>query len=162
MLNVRTMLLGILCVLFGAFIVLSIISTGIGQTPPDATSSNPASSQLKAGSGNTVQPQSDTLTIIQEIHASEKRISNEVQNLHKEMAVLKTDIAVLKTRVNTIQWGITIIGAPILIYLITLGVQKLPKRGSKIEAIPDPKQASENNEEVDKLSSTDEHPSYVP
>ena len=42
MLNVRTMLLGILCVLFGAFITLSIISTGIGQTPPDATSSKPS------------------------------------------------------------------------------------------------------------------------
>lgn len=161
MLNVRTMLLGILCVLFGVFIVLSIISTGIGQTPPGTTPSNPVPSQLKTGSGNTVQPQSDTLTIIQEIHASEKRISAEVQNLHKEMAVLKTDVAVLKTRVNTIQWGMTIIGAPVLIYLITLGIQKLPKRDSKTEAISETKQSSENNEEVDDLSK-DEHPSYVP
>ena len=161
MLNVRVMPLGILCVLFAAFIVLAIISTGIGQTPPDATSSNSAPSQLKTGSGNTMQPQSDTLTIIQEIHASEKRISNDVQNLHKEMAVLKTDIAVLKTRMNTIQWGMTIIGAPILIYLITLGIQKLPKRGSKVEAIPENSQPSEDIEEVDKLSK-DEHPSYVP
>lgn len=156
------MLFGILCVLFGAFIVLSIISTGIGQTPPDTTSRNPGPSQLKTAPGNITQPQSDTLTIIQEIHASEKRISDEVQNLHKEMAVLKTDIAVLKTRVNTIQWGMTIIGAPILIYLITLGVQKLPKRGSKIEAIPETKQSSANNEEGNKPSSRDEHPSYVP
>ena len=97
MLNARTMPLGILCALFGSFIVLSIISTGIGQTPPDATSSNSVPSQLKNGSGNTIQPQSNTLTIIQEIHASEKRISDEVQNLHKEVATLKTDIAVLKT-----------------------------------------------------------------
>ena len=161
MLNARAMLLWILCVLFGALIVLSVISTGIGQTPPDATSNNPAPSQLKTGSGNTIQPQSDTLTIIQEIHASEKRISDEVQNLHKEMAVLKTDVAVLKTRVNTIQWGITIIGAPVLIYLITLGIQKLPKRDSTTEAIPETQQSSENNEEVDELS-RDEHPSYVP
>ena len=63
MLNVRTMPLGILCVLFGSFIVLSIISIGIGQTPPDATSSNSAPSQLKTGAGNTIQPQSDTLTV---------------------------------------------------------------------------------------------------
>ena len=162
MLNARTMPLGILCVLFGTFIVLSIISIGIGQTPPDATSSNSAPSQLKPGSGNTIQPQSDTLTIIQEIHASEKRISDEVQNLHKEMADLKTDIAVLKTRVNTIQWGMTIIGAPILIYLITLGIQKLPKRGSKTEVIPENSQSPEDTEDGDKPSDRDEHPIYVP
>ena len=162
MLNARTMPLGILCVLFGAFIVLFIVSIGIGQTPPDATSSNPAPSQLKTGSSSTIQPQSDTLTIIQEIHASEKRISNEVQNLHKEMAILKTDIAVLKTRVNTIQWGMTIIGASILIYLITLGIQKLPKRGSKTGAIPENSQSSEDTEDRDKPSDRDEHPIYVP
>ena len=116
MLNMRTVLLGILCVLFGVFIALSIISIGIGQTPPDATSNNTGPSQLNTASDNTTQLQSDTLTIIQEIHASEKRISNEIHNLHKEMAALKTDIAVIKTRVNTIQWAVTIIGAPILIY----------------------------------------------
>ena len=77
MLNVRTILLGVLCFLLGVFIALSIISTGIGQTPPDATSSNPAPSQLKTGPSNTTQPQSDTLTIIQKIHASEKRISSQ-------------------------------------------------------------------------------------
>lgn len=162
MLNVRAMLLWILCVLFGVFITLSVISIGVGQTPPDATSNNPVPSQLKTVSGNTIQPQSDTLTIIQEIHASEKRISDEVQNLHKEIAVLKTDLAVLKTRVNTIQWGMTIIGAPILIYLITLGIQKLPKRGSKTEATPENSQSSEDTEDGDKPSSGDEHPIYVP
>ncbi len=162
MLNVPAMLLWMLCVLFGVFIALSVISTGMGQTPPDATPNNPVPSQLKTVSGNTIQPQSDTLTIIQEIHASEKRISDEVQNLHKEMGALKTDIAVLKTRVNTIQWGMTIIGAPILIYLITLGIQKLPKRGSKTEAIPENSQSSEDTEDRDQLSSGDEHPSYVP
>ena len=162
MLNGRVMLLGILCFLFGVLIILSIISTGIGQTPPDATSRNPAPSQLKTGPSNTTQPQSDTLTIIQEIHASEKRISNEVQNLHQEMSGIKTDIAVLKTRVNTIQWVLTVIGAPILIYLITLGIQKLPKRGNKTEAIPENSQSSEDTEDRDQLSSGDEHPSYVP
>ena len=162
MLNVRVMLLWILCVLFGVFITLSVISTGIGQTPPDATSSNPGPSQLKTAASKTTQPQSDTLTIIQEIHASEKRISNEVQNLHKEMAVLKTDIAVLKTRVNTIQWGMTIIGVPVLIYLITLGIQKLPKRDSKIKAIPENSRSSEGTEGRDKSSDRDEHPIYVP
>lgn len=160
--NVRAMLLWMLCVLFGVFIALSVISTGMGQTPPDAAPNNPAPSQLKTVSVNTIQPQSDTLTIIQEIHASEKRISDEVQNLRKEMGALKTDIAVLKTRVNTIQWGMTIIGAPILIYLITLGIQKLPKRGSKTEAIPKNSQSSEDPEDRDQLSSRDEHPSYVP
>ena len=99
MLNGRVMLLGILCFLFGVLIILSIISTGIGQTPPDATSGSPVTSQLKPAPSNTTQPQSDTLTIIQEIHASEKRISDEIQDIHKELAVLKTDIAVLKTRV---------------------------------------------------------------
>lgn len=154
MLNVRTMLLGILCVLFGAFITLSIISIGIGQTPPDATSSNPAPSQLKTGPSNTIQPQSHTLTIIQEIHASEKRIS-------KEMSTIKTDLAVLKTRVNTIQWILGIIGAPILIYLINLGIQKLPKRGNKTEIIPETSRPSEDIKKTDKRSISDEHPSYV-
>ena len=154
MLNVRAMLLWVLCAFFGVFIALSIISTGIGQTPPDATSNNPVPSQLKAAAGKTTQPQSDTLTIIQEIHASEKRISNEIHALDK-------DIAVLKTKVNIIQWGMTIIGAPVLIYLITLGIQKLPKRDSKTMVISETDQSSEDTEEVDKLSS-DEHPSYVP
>lgn len=153
MLNVRAMLLWILCVLFGVFIVLSVISTGIGQTPSDATSSNPAPSQLKTASDKTTQSQSDTLTIIQEIHASEKRISNEIHDLDK-------DIAVLKTKVNIIQWGLTIIGAPVLIYLITLGIQKLPKRDSKTMVISETNQSSEDTEEVDKLSSG-EHPSYI-
>ena len=161
MLNIRTMLFGILCVLFGVFIALSIISTGIGQTLPNATSNNTGPSPLKAASGNTTQLQSDTVTIIQEIHASEKRVSDEIHNLHKEMAALKTDIAVLKTKVNTIQWAVTIIGAPILIYLITLGIQKLPKRGSKTEAIPETDQFSKNSEEIGK-SSRDEHPTYAP
>lgn len=154
MLNVRAMLLWVLCALFGVFIALSVISIGIGQTPSDATSSNPGPSQLKAAAGKTTQPQSDTLTIIQEIHASEKRISNEIHALDK-------DIAVLKTKVNIIQWGMTIIGAPVLIYLITLGIQKLPKQDSKTMAISETDQSSEDTEEVDKLSS-DEHPSYVP
>ena len=155
MLNVRAMLLWMLCVLFGVFIALSVISTAMGQTPPDATPNNPGPSQLKTAPSTTTQPQLDTLTIIQEIHASEKRVSGEIQNL-------KTDIEVLKIRVNTIQWGMTIIGAPILIYLITLGIQKLPKRGNKTEAIPENSQSSEDTEDRDQLSSGDEHPSYVP
>ena len=100
---------GILFVLSGTFIVCQTTSS-----QSNGTASDPALSQ------------SDTLTIIKEIHASEKRILDEIHKLDK-------DVAVLKTRLDIIQWSLAIIGAPFIIYLATLGAQRLFKRDSRTE-----------------------------
>lgn len=111
MLNER----GTLCGIFGILFVLSVTFAALGQTvpsEPDKTSVAPEPSQ------------SDTVTIIQEIHASETRIREEIHKIDKDMAVLKA-------KVNIIQWVVTIIGAPVFIYFVTLGVQKFLKRGNE-------------------------------
>ena len=77
---------GILFVLSGTFIVCQTTSS-----QSNGTASDPAPSQ------------SDTVTIIKEIHASEKRILDEIHTLDK-------DVAVLKTRLDIIQWSLAIIG----------------------------------------------------
>ena len=101
---------GILFVLSGTFIVCQTTSS-----QSNGTASDPALSQ------------SDTLTIIiKEINASEKRILDEIHKLDK-------DVAVLKTRLDIIQWSLAIIGAPLIIYLATLGAQRLFKRDSRTE-----------------------------
>ena len=100
---------GILFVLSGTFIVCQTTSS-----QSNGTASDPALSQA------------DTLTIIKEINASEKRILDEIHKLDK-------DVAVLKTRLDIIQWSLAIIGAPLIIYLATLGAQRLFKRDSRPE-----------------------------
>lgn len=112
---------GILLVLSGTFIVCQTTSS-----QSNGTASNPAPSQSNGTSGNVAPSQSDTVTIIKEIHASEKRILDEIHKLDK-------NVAVLKTRLDIIQWSLAIIGAPLIIYLATLGVQKLFKRDSRTE-----------------------------
>ena len=112
---------GILLVLSGTFIVCQTTSS-----QSNGTVSNPAPSQSNRTSGNVAPSQSDTVTIIKEIHASEKRILDEIHKLDKS-------VAVLKTRLDIIQWSLAIIGAPLIIYLATLGVQRLFKRDSRTE-----------------------------
>ena len=116
MLYGRDILLGV----FGIFLVSAVAVTAFGQTvpsEPEPALSNPAPSQ------------SDTVTIIQEIHASETRIREEIHKIDKNMAVLKT-------RVNFIQWVVTIVGAPVFVYFVILGIQKWNSRSSKTELSP--------------------------
>ena len=112
---------GILFVFFGTFIICQTTSS-----QSNGTASNPAPSQSNGTSGNVAPSQSDTVTIIKEIHASEKRILDEVHKLDK-------NVAVLKTRLDIIQWSLAIIGGPLIIYLATLGAQRLFKRDSRTE-----------------------------
>ena len=132
-----------LCGIFGMFFVLSLTFMALGQTTPsepDKVSAAPAPSQ------------SDTVTIIQEIHASETRIREEIHELDKDMAVLKA-------KVNIIQWVVTIIGAPVFIYFVTLGVQKFLKRGS--ESGVSPKTVQPHLSRGSQLKSTDDtYPDY--
>jgi hypothetical protein len=69
---------GILFVLSGTFIVCQTTSS-----QSNGTASDPALSQ------------SDTLTIIKEINASEKRILDEIHKLDKDVAVLKTRLDII-------------------------------------------------------------------
>ena len=113
---------------FGILFVLSGTFIACQMTPAQSngTTSDPTPSQSNGTSGNVTPSQSDAVTIIQEIHASEKRILDEMHKLDK-------NVAVLKTRLDIIQWSLAIIGGPLIIYLATLGVQRLFKRDSRTE-----------------------------
>ena len=112
---------GILFVISGTF-----IASQMTPAQSNGTTSDPTPSQSNGTSRNVVPPQSNTVTIIKEIHASEKRILSEMHKLDK-------NVAVLKTRLDIIQWSLAIIGGPLIIFLATLGAQRLFKRDSRTE-----------------------------
>ena len=112
---------------------------------PDKTSGDSSPAASNTTSGNVSVAQSDIVTIIQEINASEQRII-------KEINTVKIDVAVLKTRINFVQWVIGIIGIPVLIYLAILGIQKLTSRdkGSPMS----PQSSQPQDVKVGKLTDT--------
>ena len=125
--NGRWTLLGICGVLFVLSSMFPACQMGLSQS--DTSLDNPDSSQSDTSLDNPDSSQSDAVIIIKEIHASEKRVLKEIHTLNIEMAVLKT-------KVTIIQWVGTILVAPILIYFITLGVQRVIKRNSESAASP--------------------------
>jgi TolA-binding protein len=108
MLNERVMLLGI-------FFVLFVASTALGQSVP---------SQSDAALGNPTLSESDVVTIIKEIHASETRTLNHLDKkfdeLNTKIGDLNINVAVLDKEVSNLKWLLSIIATAIIIPLVFL------------------------------------------
>ena len=110
MLNGRGMLLGVMCVLF-------VVSAAFGQQP-DTKAEDSALSESQA------------ITIIKEIHASEIKMRDHIDDkftkLDDKFTKLDKEVAVL----NNAKWYIAIIIAPISVYCSILLVQMIRKWNS--------------------------------
>jgi len=86
--NRRTILLGILCILF-------LVTSALGQKQSDTTPPTPK------------LPQPESVTIIKEIHAAELRtrehIDKKIGELGGEISNLKTSVAVLDNEVRNVK-----------------------------------------------------------
>ena len=111
MLNGRGMLLGVMCVLF-------VVSAAFGQQQSDTKAEDSALSESQA------------ITIIKEIHASEIKMRDHIDDkftkLDDKFTKLDKEVAVL----NNAKWYIAIIIAPISIYCSILLVQTIRKWNS--------------------------------
>ena len=103
MLNGRNMLIGILCVHL-------VASTALGQPQSDTTPPNPKLSQ------------SESVTIIKEIHAAElntrEYIEKKTKELGTEISDLKTNVAVLNNEVSNLKWWLIILTTLVLLPLV--------------------------------------------
>ena len=118
-------------ILFGIFGVLFLGSTALGELQSDPNSSN------------TTLSQSESVTIIQAIHAAELRtrnhidkksaeLSDEISELKtKEIQELKTHLAVLNNEVNMLKWWLIILTTLILIPLVFPGLKTAWQRWVK-------------------------------
>lgn len=118
-------------ILLGFFGVLFFVSTALGQPQSDPNSSN------------TPLSQSESVTIIQAIHAAELRtrnhidkksaeLSDEISELKtKEIPELKTALAVLNNEVNMLKWWLIILTTLILIPLVFPGLKTAWRRWVK-------------------------------
>ena len=118
MLNGRGMLLGVMCVLF-------VVSAAFGQQQSDTKAEDSALSESQA------------ITIIKEIHASEIKMRDHIDDkftklddkftkLDDKFTKLDKEVAVL----NNAKWYIAIIIAPISVYCSILLVQTIRKWNS--------------------------------
>jgi hypothetical protein len=119
--------------LLGIFGVLFVVSIALGQPQSSPNSSNPTSSQ------------SESVTIIREIHAAELRtrdhidkksteLSKEISKLKtEEISELKTNLALLKAEVSNLKWWLVILTTLVLLPLVFPSLkqawQKWGKRG---------------------------------
>lgn len=118
-------------ILLSIFGVLFLVSTVLGQSQSDPNSSN------------TTLSQSESVTIIQAIHAAELRtrnhidkksaeLSDEISGLKtKEIPELKTHLAVLNNEVNMLKWWLIILTTLILIPLVFPGLKTAWQRWVK-------------------------------
>lgn len=110
-------------ILFGIFGVLLLVSTALGEAQSDPNSSN------------TTLSQSESVTIIQAIHAAELRTRNHIDQksaeLSDEISELKTALAVLNNEVNMLKWWLIILTTLILIPLVFPGLKTAWQRWVK-------------------------------
>ena len=106
--NGRAMLLGICCVLY-------VASTALGQSESRATSDNPTLSQ------------SESVTIIQAIHASElqtrEQIDKKSGELGEKISNLEKNVALLDKEVSNLRWWLIILTTLILLPLFLPGLR---------------------------------------
>jgi hypothetical protein len=109
MLDEGAMLLGVFCVLF-------IAASAFGQQQSDKTSVNPALSQ------------SESVTIIREIHASELRTRNHIDKKSSELGTkisdIETSVALLDKEVSDLRWWLIAITTLILLPLVFPGLKQ--------------------------------------
>lgn len=110
-------------ILLGIFGVLFLVSTALGESQSDPNSSN------------TTLSQSESVTIIQAIHAAELRTRNHIDQqsaeLSDEISELKTALAVLNNEVNMLKWWLIILTTLILIPLVFPGLKTAWQRWIK-------------------------------
>ena len=102
-------------IFLGIFGVIFLVSTALGQPQPDSNSSN------------TTLSQSESVTIIQAIHAAELRTRDHIDKksgeLNTEITTLKTDLAVLNNEVNNLRWWLIALTTLVLIPLVFPGLK---------------------------------------